>query len=46
MRKRPTMLDFVGPEMSKDAKVVFLASLDDARKEQEKVLKQAKMLTK
>lgn len=46
MRKKPTMLDFVGPEMSKKAKIVFLASLEDAKKEQDKMLKKAKALSK
>lgn len=46
MRKKPTMLDFVGAKMTKDAKTVFQASFDDARKEQNRVLKAAKALDK
>lgn len=46
MRKKPTMLDFVAPKMSKEARVVFMVSLDDARKEQAKTLKRAKALSK
>lgn len=46
MRKKPTMLDYVQPEMPKKAKVVFLASFDDAKKEQDRMLKKAKALSK
>lgn len=44
MLKKPTMLDFVDSKMTKNAKTVFLASFEDAKKKQDKVLKQAKSL--
>lgn len=44
MLKKPTMLDFVGAKMTKNAKIVFLASLEDAKREQDRILKQAKSL--
>lgn len=44
MSKKPTMLDFVGDKMTKNARTVFLASFEDAKKEQDRILKQAKGL--
>lgn len=44
MVKKPTMMDFVGAKMTKNAKTVFLASFEDAKKEQDRVLRQAKNL--
>lgn len=44
MLKKPTMLDFVDAKMSKNAKTVFLASFEDAKKEQDRILKQVKSL--
>ncbi len=44
MIKRPTLNDLAQPEMSKKARTVFLAAAKDARKEQARVLKKAKML--
>ncbi len=45
MLKKPTLLEFAQPEMSKKAKTVFYASFEDARKEQDRLLKKAKSLT-
>jgi len=46
MVKKPTMLDFVGEKMTKNAKTVVMAAFEDAKKEQDKILKQAKSLSK
>lgn len=46
MFKKPTLSELAASDMSKNAKTVFLASFEDARKEQAKVLRQAKSLVK
>ncbi len=46
MKKKPTMNDLVSGEMSKKAEAVFLAAFKDAKKEQDKMLKKAKALSK
>lgn len=46
MLRKPTMLDFVDAEMSKKAKTVFYASFEDAKKQQDKMLKKAKQLSR
>lgn len=44
MKKKPTLNDLAQPKMPKNAKIVFLASLEDAKREQDRILKQAKSL--
>lgn len=44
MLKKPTMLDFVDTKMSKKAKTIFLASFEDAQREQNRLLKKAKAI--
>lgn len=46
MLKKPTLNELAASDMSKNAKTVFLASFEDARKEQAKVLRRAKTLVK
>lgn len=45
MRRKPSLNEFAQPEMSKKAKTVFYASFEDARKEQDRLLRKAKSLT-
>lgn len=48
MKEKPTLLDLAQPKdkMSSAAKTVFLASLERAGKEQNKLLKQARRLSR
>lgn len=46
MFKKPALNDFAKPEMSKKAKIVFLASFEGAKKDQDRILKKAKALSK
>ncbi len=45
-KKRPTLHDLVQGNLSKSSEAVFKAAFEDARKEQAKILKQAKSLSK
>ena len=44
IKKKPTMAELAQPNMNKNAELIFRVSFDDARKEQEKILRQAKSL--
>lgn len=46
MRKKPTINDLVRGELSKDSKAVFLAAFRDAKREQDKMLKKAKKMSR
>lgn len=48
MRNKPTMRELVQPRtsMSDDAKTVFLVSFDEARKDQNKIMRMAKRISK
>ncbi len=46
MHKKPTMQDLAQPNLSKRTRVAVLAAFDEARREQQKVLKKAKTLAK
>lgn len=44
MVKKPTLNDLAQPTLSKKARTVFLASFEDAKREQDRILKRAKSL--
>lgn len=46
MRKKPPITDYVRPELSKDVQLIFRASLKDACREQNKLLKKAQSISK
>jgi hypothetical protein len=45
-KNRPTMEDLVKPSVNRKAKIVFRASLEDSKKDQDKILKKAASISR